>query len=91
MTERLTPEEIDRLRKRPTVEFNGQLLTFVTTRELTVLLQEHCERQRLRNLQPNDVTDAQWREIFGSEWVMRTPAAKRLIAAAVRVVVGGDT
>ena len=61
---------------------------------IAMLSHLHDERERLRNLQPEDVTGAQIHTVErivgpGNSWDF-VPESN-LIAAAVRVVLGGDT
>lgn len=91
MSKQLTPEVIARWRTalsitpRAVLGDVGDLITY--------MLHLHDERQRLRNLQPEDVTEEQRTEWLNVPWMLRFRAEMHcnMIAAAVRVMVRDDT
>lgn len=85
MSERLTPEEVERLRVRSR-ESIGDIP--VTWSELHCLLQAYDLMERLRGLQAEDVTEERRMEWMGEQWGEYPDYNEHrgMIAAAVRVM-----
>ena len=91
MSEQLTPEEIERLRAWRIRDIGRQIHPVSQVLIVDYMLRLHDERERLRNLQAEDVMIEHVRRI---EHDVDTPAEnwgtvdeRELIAAAVRVMV----
>jgi len=85
MSERLTPEEIERLREA------DECWDLGTTglRAVREMLRLHDLVERLRRLQAEDVTDEQRAAWWASQWEQNDTVRshRTMIAAAVRVIV----
>ena len=91
MSEQLTPEEIEQWRAAMT----DRALLGGYGDAIAYMLRLHDEREHLRNLQPEDVTGAQIQSVEGmvgaSSNAWDYVREGDLIAAAVRVMLGGDS
>lgn len=87
MSERLTPEEIEQLRAWQDTDITD-LSYALQQRTVAYLLHLHDTLERLRTLQPEDVTEQQRVEWLGSpfEYSDRAPLHRKMMAAAVRVM-----
>ena len=92
MTEQLTSLEIEQWRRtvfERSAWFHAEVL-----RALEYMLQLHDIMTSLRNLQAEDVTEEQRSEWMQSAWQYnenQKRTQRDMIAAAVRVMLGGDT
>lgn len=91
MSEQLTREEIESLRVWRMRDIGMQIHPVSQVLIVDYMLQLHDERERLRNLQAADVTEEQRTEWLGTPWLFadRAEMHREMIAAAVRVMLGG--
>lgn len=95
MSEQLTPEEVEDLREWAAATARGcgaAIRRDILLRAAAQFLRLHDERERLRNLQAEDVTEEQRTEWLGTAWYFRERPQKHseMMAAAVRVMLGGE-